>query len=99
MSQLKNKILKRNNLEALIWIVGITFLALSDPHKESHYSLCLLKNSGMGFCPGCGLGHSIGFLFRGEILNSFKSHPLGIIAIIILSYRVFSLLKFNFKQQ
>lgn len=80
-------------LEAAVWIVGLTLMALSDPWANDHYSLCLIKNSGLGFCPGCGLGHSIGFLARGEWIQSFKSHPLGIIAIIILSYRVYTIFK------
>jgi len=81
--------------EAIIWILGIILMAISNPYESSHYSLCLIKNSGLGFCPGCGLGHSIGFLARGEILLSFKSHPLGIFAILVLSYRIFRIFKNN----
>ncbi|WP_235208330.1 DUF2752 domain-containing protein [Saccharicrinis fermentans] len=72
-------------------------MSISDPHAHAHYSLCLIKNSGLDFCPGCGLGHSLGFLFRGEIANSFHSHPLGIFALIILTYRIFQIFKNNHK--
>ncbi len=85
----------RRYAEALIWLSGLLLMAFSNPYESNHYSLCLIKNSGLGFCPGCGLGHSIGYLARGELLQSFKSHPLGIFAIIILSYRIFQIFKHN----
>jgi len=84
---------KRTHFEAWFWLVAIILLAFSNPVEEGHASLCLIKNLNIGFCPGCGLGHSIAWLFRGEFINSFKAHPLGIPAIIILLYRCFSLLK------
>ncbi len=79
--------------EAIVWIVGLTLMAWSNPYESQHYSLCLIKNSGLGFCPGCGLGHAIGFLVRGEFILSFKSHPLAIFAIIILTYRIIQVFK------
>ncbi|MGQ1784325.1 MULTISPECIES: DUF2752 domain-containing protein [unclassified Saccharicrinis] len=57
--------------------------------------MCLFKNCGLGFCPGCGLGHSVGFIARGEITNSFNSHPLGILAVVILTYRIFQIFRNN----
>ncbi|SMO66243.1 Protein of unknown function [Saccharicrinis carchari] len=84
--------------EAIAWVLGLGLMAWSDPYASGHYSLCLIKNSGIGFCPGCGLGHAIGFLARGELLMSFKSHPLGIFAVIILSFRIFRLFKYKHVQ-
>ncbi len=84
---------KRAHLEAFFWIASIIALALTSPAKEGHASLCLIKNTGLGFCPGCGLGHAISWLFRGEIVASFKSHPLGIPATFILLMRSIKLLK------
>ncbi len=84
---------KRFHLEAFFWIAAIGTLALTDPLKEGHASLCLIKNTGLGFCPGCGLGHSISWLFRGNIAASIQSHPLGIPAVIILLMRSYKLLK------
>ncbi len=80
----------RRNSEALIWIIAIVALATMEP-TEAHVSLCPLANLGWDFCPGCGLGHSIAFIFRGEIIASFNAHPLGLPALIMLLYRIVTL--------
>jgi hypothetical protein len=77
-------------VEAIVWIGGLIVVALSDP-GVSHFIICPLNNLGFDFCPGCGLGRSIGLLFRGELRESFAAHPLGIFAVIVLSYRIFQL--------
>ena len=82
----------RKNLEAFIWLGGITYLALINPYSGDHLSLCAFDLAGIDFCPGCGLGMSISLLFHGDIAASFSMHPLGIAALIILVYRVASLL-------
>ncbi len=87
--------INRKQLEGFIWVAALTALIFTDPHQESHYSLCLIKNSGLGFCPGCGIGHSISFLFRGEITQAFKSHPLGFFAVIILIFRIYKIFNIN----
>jgi hypothetical protein len=79
--------------EALIWVIGLSVLVLLDPVGDTHFTICPFANLGIEFCPGCGLGRSISFLFRGEFLQSFRTHPLGLFAVIILSYRIFQLLK------
>ncbi|QQS35785.1 MAG: DUF2752 domain-containing protein [Ignavibacteriales bacterium] len=81
------------NLEALLWLFALTFLAFYSPSTENHFTFCLFNNLGIGFCPGCGLGHSISHLFRFEIYESFTSHPLGIPALLILVYRIVQLTK------
>lgn len=63
--------------EAFIWLSALLLLALSNPYIH-HYTLCPLDNLGFDYCPGCGLGRSIGFLFRLDFVSSFFSHPLGI---------------------
>ena len=85
--------LKFQNLEALIWIAGLTFLAIHNPADHSHFSVCPIKNLGFSFCPGCGLGESISHLFRFEFKESFSAHPMGLFAFIILFHRIFFLLK------
>src|SRR3989304_7418304 len=84
------------NLEAVIWIIGLLFLAFNNPVNH-HFSICPIKNLGFTFCPGGGLGESISHLFRLEIIESFSSHPLGLFAFIILSHRIIFLLKKSYR--
>jgi hypothetical protein len=77
--------------EALIWIGALIFLAVSNPAVH-HYTLCPLDNLGLHYCPGCGLGRSIGFFFRFDFESSFLSHPLGIPAVFLLIYRSVNIL-------
>jgi hypothetical protein len=84
-------------LEAIVWASGLLAMALIEPTHEQHFTLCLFSQLGFDFCPGCGLGRSIVFLFHGEVLQSFQTHPFGLLAVIILSYRIFQLLKQHIK--
>jgi hypothetical protein len=77
--------------EALIWIGALIFLAVSNPAVH-HYTLCPLDNLGFHYCPGCGLGRSIGYFFRLDMASSFYAHPLGIPAVILLVFRSVSIL-------
>ena len=83
--------LKRLPLEAMFWFTGLLILAFAG--TEAHFTLCPLKNAGLDFCPGCGLGKSISLIFRGQIASSFETHPMGIFALFILSFRIINLLK------
>jgi hypothetical protein len=76
-----------NSLEAIIWLAALTALATAPP-SDSHFTLCPLKNAGFQFCPGCGLGHSITLIFHGDFASSIQMHPLGFIALGILSWRI-----------
>lgn len=78
--------------EALIWIAALLILAISSPAVH-HYTLCPLDNLGFSYCPGCGLGRSIGYFFRLDIVSSFLAHPLGIPAVFLLIYRSVNILK------
>ena len=82
-------------LEASVWIAGLIFLFFLHDPTGSHFTICPLKNLGFDFCPGCGLGNSISFLFRGDLISSFHSHPLGIFALIIITIRIITIIKFN----
>lgn len=77
--------------EAWIWIAGLLLMATMDPLK-GHASLCPLNALGADWCPGCGLGHSIAWLFRGEPGNSLEAHFLGIPAIVIIVFRIVQIL-------
>ncbi len=83
---------RRMNLEAALWIAGLAGLALSKPDADRHYTLCVFRRMGFRRCPGCGLGHSISYLFRGKVRDSLRSHPLGLFALVIILSRIAKLL-------
>ena len=80
-------------LEASIWISALVALAFVDPAQTSHVTICPIALLGFDFCPGCGLGRSIAWLFHGSVLNSFKMHPLGIVTVAVLVHRIIQLTK------
>jgi len=79
--------------ELIFWVLALASLALMDPLAEAHFSLCIFKWLGFSFCPGCGLGHSITWLFHGNVQESFKAHPMGIFALPVIVFRIFALAK------
>ncbi|HSN08842.1 MAG TPA: DUF2752 domain-containing protein [Hanamia sp.] len=98
----------RKYLELTAWIVGLILLAFMDPGTDIHYSFCFFKFIGIKFCPGCGLGHSISYLFHGNLRASFQAHPLGLFAVIVILARIYKLSslhisplfkKYNYGQQ
>ena len=82
-------------LEGFIWIVALVYLAFFNNPFQSHFTICPLSNAGFEHCPGCGLGNSVSFLFNGHLSESLDTHLLGIPAIIIIVYRIYSIIKFN----
>ena len=93
-----HKIISSLGFESAVWIIGLIFLAFINNPADVHFTLCPFANLGLEFCPGCGLGNSISFLFHGELSNSFSSHPLGSITLIILLTRIIRLFKFNWSR-
>jgi len=83
--------------ELVFWIAGLICLAFTNPNGQAHFSLCPLKLLGFKWCPGCGLGHSISFLFRGDIRSSLQAHWLGIPALVIIVYRICVLARLRLK--
>jgi hypothetical protein len=75
-------------LEAVAWTAGLVALAFMNPYDDSGPSLCLLHHLGFKYCPGCGLGHSISFLLHGDWKGSLAAHPLGIVAVMVLTNRI-----------
>jgi hypothetical protein len=75
------------NFELFFWIAALIFMANLDPAHPPDFSLCLWSHLGLP-CPGCGLGRSLAYLFRGQITASFITHPLGIPALLIISRRI-----------
>lgn len=87
----KRKWLVRIPLELICWIAAFVFLGVAKPavyHEGLHFTFCPLANLGMSWCPGCGLGRSITHFFHGNIRESIQYHWLGIPAVLIISYRI-----------
>ncbi|GBD88617.1 hypothetical protein BMS3Abin03_02555 [bacterium BMS3Abin03] len=91
-------LLKTIGFEAAVWITGLAYLAFIHIPGDTHFTICPIKNLGFDFCPGCGLGNSISYIFRGDIYNSFLTHPLGLFALVVLSYRIIYLIKNNWSR-
>ncbi|MCH7770008.1 MAG: DUF2752 domain-containing protein [Bacteroidetes bacterium] len=81
--------------EAAVWISALLYLAFVHHPGETHFTICPIGNLGFDFCPGCGLGNSISYIFNGEYIQSFQSHPLGIFALAVLLFRIIYLIKYN----
>jgi hypothetical protein len=81
--------------ESSIWIFGLIYLAFFSPVDHTHFTFCPLANLGITFCPGCGLGHSITQIFHGKFIESFHTHPLGLFALIVILFRIYTLIKTN----
>jgi hypothetical protein len=84
---------RKAHLEAYIWLLALISFALATPVEEPHFTLCLFSFLGIDFCPGCGLGRAIIYLFHGDVMASWQSHPLAIFAVVILLLRTYRLLK------
>lgn len=78
---------RRVPLEAYIWTLGLGALACMDPTAERLIDGCLSRLLFDMPCPGCGLGHAVSYLFRGDVVSSFQAHPLGLPAVLILGGR------------
>jgi len=77
--------------EITAWISALTLLAFMNPSTDAHYSFCIFKFMGISYCPGCGLGHSISYLFHGNLKASLDAHPLGIVAVPVIITRIYKL--------
>jgi hypothetical protein len=77
--------------ELTFWIAALTALAICDPAQPAHFSLCPFKLLGIAWCPGCGIGHAIAYLFDGDVTRSFHAHWFGIPALGIIAWRIITL--------
>ncbi len=77
----------RTHLEWVVFLGGLILLANMETPNSGH-SLCLFEWAGFEFCLGDGLGHSIAYLFQGNINSSLESNFMGPIAVIVLSFRI-----------
>ncbi|MCF8305418.1 MAG: DUF2752 domain-containing protein [Ignavibacteriales bacterium] len=83
----------REYAELVIWVAGLFYLFLINPSDSGHLVVCPLALSGIEWCPGCGLGRSVSHIFHGNLYDSLTTHPLGILALIIIGFRIFQLVK------
>lgn len=97
IAKILKEIRKTIPLEAWMWIAGLAYLFFIDPYHEQMFTLCPFHNLGLDFCPGCGFGRSIAFFYHGDFLHSFRTHPLGMIGLVIIIYRIYFLIKMNHK--
>jgi hypothetical protein len=74
--------------ELTFWIAALIALAICDPLQSSHFTLCPFKHLGITWCPGCGIGHAIAFLFHGDVSRSVDAHWFGIPALGIIAWRI-----------
>lgn len=96
------KIIKRLPFELLFWITALLLLGTAELDKhsaEAHFTLCPLANMGFTWCPGCGIGKSIGHLLQGNIQESLNEHWFGIPALLIIVSRIVVLIKMNLKNR
>jgi len=98
----------RKYFELTAWVTAFTLLAFMPPTTDPHYSFCFFKFIGIKYCPGCGLGHSISYLFHGDLKACVNTHPLGLFAVIVILIRIYKLSslhifphlkKYNYGQQ
>ncbi|WP_445263753.1 DUF2752 domain-containing protein [Rhodohalobacter sp. 8-1] len=59
---------------------------------ENGQTLCLFEIAGITFCPGEGFGRSVALMARGEWIESFRMHPLGIPGSAIIMHRIYSII-------
>ncbi|GAB5408919.1 MAG: hypothetical protein BalsKO_12840 [Balneolaceae bacterium] len=78
--------------EWVIFLLGLILMASMNPYSLGT-SWCLIDFLGLTYCPGEGLGHSIAFLFRGDIINSFQANLIGPFVVIGLSFRILQIWK------
>ncbi|NDK56078.1 DUF2752 domain-containing protein [Pontibacter fetidus] len=84
--------------EAFAWVAALIALALTQPDEAHLFSFCPFSYV-LEWCPGCGLGHAIAWLARGELKASWQAHPLGVPAVSMLLYRSWQLINLHIKQK
>lgn len=85
--------------EAVFWTLGLLAMACADPDAPGLIDGCLFQWLGVERCPGCGLGHAVAYLTRGEVVASFRAHPLGIPAVAVLTGHIARLVHEAFERK
>lgn len=77
--------------EAVMWLAALFYLLFVNPYETQQFTFCPFHNAGIDFCPGCGMGRSISFFYHVDFTSSIETHPLGIAAFILISFRIYKL--------
>jgi hypothetical protein len=85
----------QKHLEWIAFTLGISAMALMNPYADNQISWCLFELFNIPFCPGEGLGHSLAFIFRGELYNALQANMLGPFALIVIIKRIIYLVRTN----
>ena len=89
------------HIEWSVFLVGLILLATMNTLNSGH-TLCLFEWVGFEYCLGEGLGHSIAYLFQGNIKSSLEANFMGPVAVFVLSFRILTIWKrllSNYKDQ
>ena len=79
----------KSNFELAFWLLAIIGLFFLDTNGQS---LCMVRFLGIAWCPGCGLGHAMNAALHFDVVTSFKEHPFGIPALLIIAHRIKALI-------
>ncbi len=99
ISEIRNApaLLRYVDREAAIWLIALIVLALGNPESDFHFTIFWPYYVWGIQSPGYGLGHSISYLFRGDVISAFETHILGIPTVAILLWRITTLQTKMFK--
>lgn len=78
-----------------MWPLGLTLLYIMNPEAKAG-SLCILKQMGIPFCPGCGLGHGIHYFLHGQWSAAIEHHWLSPVVVVVLLYRILQLARLQY---
>jgi hypothetical protein len=95
----KERSVKKNFFLHFEWLALGAFLivpAFIDPEVHT-VSYCLFQNIGIEFCPGCGLGRSVAYIYRANLTASFQMHPAGLLMVMVLVSRIIQIFTRNTK--
>ena len=78
---------RQRYFEWLFWTTALVLLFMMHPDIETP-TLCIFRWLNINHCPGCGLGHSMHYAMHLQFAASFKHHPMGIVAVLIILNRI-----------
>src|SRR5690625_2855541 len=77
-------------------LLTILLLATTLDPTSSEPSCCLIKQLASQLCPGCALGRCRALAAQDSFHASIQMHPMGVVAIPVLLFRIIQLLIRNY---